>query len=224
MRVGAVTGLAVEALIAEQLGLMAESGGGTAAGTERAIARLIAEGVGGLVSFGIAGALAPNLVTGTLVFPAALRVVDGAAHWVALDWHARLVAAAQAHGVAAIVGGMLGADAAVATAAEKASLYGGTGAVAVDLESRRVAEAAARARLPFVILRAIADPAHRDLPPAAQLPLRENGRADVAAVLGSIARQPAQLAALLRLAAETSQALWALFRGGRAVSAPLLRP
>src|SRR6185312_9026212 len=108
-------------------------------------------------------ALAPNLATGTLVLPAALRAVDGAAHWVALDWHARLVMAAQAHGVAAIVGGMLGADMAAVTAAEKASLYGSTGAVAVDLESRRVAEAAARARLPFVILRAISDPAHREL-------------------------------------------------------------
>jgi adenosylhomocysteine nucleosidase len=224
MRVGAVTGLTAEALVAEQLGLLAEAGGGTAGGTDRAVARLIAHGVGGLVSFGIAGALAPNLATGTLVLPAALRAADGAAHWVALDWHARLVAAAQAHDVAAVVGGMLGADTAVATAAEKAALYGSTGAVAVDLESRRVAEAAARARIPFIILRAIADPAHRNLPPAAQLPLSESGRADLAAVLGSIARQPAQIPTLLRLGAETAQALWALFRGGRAIGAPLLHP
>jgi adenosylhomocysteine nucleosidase len=222
MSVGAVCGFRAEAIIAERLGLLAEPGGGSVAGTAAAIEWLLADGVRALVSFGIAGALSPTLKCGALVLPAVVRSDDGAAHWVDRDWHARLAAAAAAKGIAVAVGGMLGSDAAVVTAAEKAALHGTTNALVVDMESVRVAVAASRARVPFVILRAIADPAARDLPPAARIPLRANGRADLAAVMASVAKQPGQVPALLRLAGETAAALWALGRAGRAL-APILR-
>ncbi|HEV2548545.1 MAG TPA: hopanoid-associated phosphorylase [Stellaceae bacterium] len=224
MSVGAVCGLRAEAIIARQIGLVAAAGGGSSAGTHAAIARLLAAGVRALVSFGIAGALAPSLGCGALLLPAAVRSSDGAAYWVDREWHARLAAAAQAKGIPVTVGGMLGHDAIVPTAAEKATLYRATNALAVDMESAHVAEAAARARLPFVILRAVADPATQDLPPAASVPLRANGRADIAAVLASLAREPQQIPALLGLAGATATALWTLYRTGRALGPALRAP
>ena len=224
MSVGAVSGFRAEAIIAGRLGLLAEPGGGSAAGTDAAIARLLADGVRALVSFGVAGALAPSLQCGALLLPAVVRAPNGAAHSVDLDWHARLAAAAAAKGIAVAVGGLLGSDAVVATAAEKGALHRGTNALAVDMESARVAAAAARARLPFVILRAIADPAARDLPPAARLPLRADGRADLRAVMASVARQPGQIPALASVAGETAAALWALGRAGRALASVLRAP
>jgi adenosylhomocysteine nucleosidase len=222
MSIGAVCGFRAEAIVAERLGFLAEPGGGSIVGTNAAIERLLADGVRALVSFGIAGGLSPTLRSGALLLPAVVRSGDGAAYWVDSDWHARLAAAAKENHIAVVVGGILGHDAIVATAAEKAALHRATSALAVDMESAHVAKAAAAARLPFVILRAVADPATRDLPPAACLSLRADGRADLAAVLGSVATKPGQIAALLRVAGEASAALWALRRAGRAL-APVLR-
>lgn len=223
MTVGAVTGLAAEADVAEELGLAAAVGAGMPAGTDAAIAELLRKPVIGLLSFGIAGGLAPGLVPGTLVLPAALRGGDGSAYWVDVAWHARLTRVAHAAGLSLVVGGMLGTDRIAATADEKAALHRSTHAVAVDLESHRVAAAAARAQIPFAILRAIADPAERDLPPAALVRLTDEGRPSVR-VLTSIIRRPYQVPALLQLARETRIALRALRRGGAALGEALLHP
>lgn len=224
MSVGAVTGLASEARIARQIGLKAEAGGGSAQGTRAAIARLLAQGVTGLLSFGIAGALAEGLVSATLLLPGAVCTEQGEGHWVDLDWHMRLVAAARAKGIAAVVGGMLGANEIAATSNAKAALHRSTGALAVDLESHLVAREAARAHLPFAILRVVADPVERDLPPAALAPLWRNGYPNLIAVLGSVARRPSQIPALLSLARETKLALDALLQGGQALGAALIYP
>jgi len=63
-----------------------------------------------------------------------------------------------------------------AAATAKAALHARSGAVAVDLEARSVAGAASRAGLPFLVIRAIADPAEHDLPPAASARLKPDGR------------------------------------------------
>ena len=222
MATGAVTGLAAEAEIAREAGLVAAAGAGTPEGTERAIRRLIEQGVPGLVSFGIAGGLAPNLASGTLIAPAAVRVLGGEAHWVDVEWHARLTRAAHAAGLPLVVGGILGAEEIAASAAEKTRLRETTHAIAVDLESHRVARAAERARLPFLVFRVIADTADRDLPAAALVPLSRSGHPSVR-VVGSIIARPGQIPDLLRLARETRSALDALRKGARALSAVLRR-
>jgi adenosylhomocysteine nucleosidase len=220
MATGAVTGLAAEAEIARQAGMVAAAGAGSPEGTERAIRRLVEQGVPGLVSFGIAGGLAANLASGTLIAPAAVRAADGTAHWVDVEWHARLTRVAHAAGIPLVVGGILGAETIAATADEKARLREATHAIAVDLESHRVAIAAERARIPFLVFRVIADPADHDLPPAALLPLTSTGRPSVR-VLASIIMRPRQIPALLALARETRAALDALRRGATALGAVL---
>ena len=222
MATGAVTGLAAEAEIAREAGLVAAAGAGTPEGTERAIRRLIEQGVPGLVSFGIAGGLAPNLANGTLIAPAAVRSANREAHWVDVEWHARLTRAAHAAGLPLVVGGILGAETIAASAGEKSRLHEATHAIAVDLESHRVARAAERARIPFLVFRVIADAADRDLPPAALVPLTRSGHPSVR-VFGSIVARPRQVPALLALARETRSALEALRQGARALSAVLRR-
>ena len=64
---GIVTGLKSEARILRGLDLRCISIGGKAASAAAKIERLIADGVGGLVSFGIAGALHPDLKCGDVV-------------------------------------------------------------------------------------------------------------------------------------------------------------
>ena len=105
---------------------------------------------------------------------------------------------------------MLGAEDVVASAAAKATLFAATGAAAVDLESGAVARVATEHGLPFAVLRAICDPAERDLPPAALIALDRRGAVGVMRVIGSVLAHPGQLAALLALAADAAAARRAL--------------
>jgi hopanoid-associated phosphorylase len=224
MKIGAVTGLAAEAKIARRLGMtVAVAGGGGRDGTERALSELRRAGVTAIVSFGIAGALASSLRSGALVIPDAVVTEDGSSMPVDMDWQGRLIDAANDKNIAVTLGGILGADAVIATAAEKYAWFRSTAAIAVDLESLHVAIAAERARLPFVIVRTIADSAHRNLPAAALLPLKGNGKPRLGAVLGSLAKAPGQLPALIAVARETGTAMSALRRAAKAL-APVLVP
>jgi adenosylhomocysteine nucleosidase len=107
---------------------------------------------------------------------------------------------------------IVGVDAAVATAAGKRALSFATGAAAVDMESAIVARAAQRHGLPFVVIRVIADPAHRPLPSAALVAMREDGEIDLAAVFRAVMRDPSQLPALVRLGQDSKKAFSALVR------------
>jgi adenosylhomocysteine nucleosidase len=64
---GVVTGLKSEAKLLKGLKFACVSTGGQAREARRKIDRLIAEGATGLISFGIAGALSPDLRTGDLI-------------------------------------------------------------------------------------------------------------------------------------------------------------
>jgi adenosylhomocysteine nucleosidase len=86
----------------------------------------------------------------------------------------------------------------------------------VDMESHVVAAVAAAAGLPFLVIRAIADPAGRALPAAALAGLSPDGGTRPWTVLLALARSPGQLIALIRLAGDSAAGIAALGRvGGR---------
>jgi hypothetical protein len=160
-----------------------------------------------LVSFGIAGALKPGLRAGDIIL--STEVVDDDRRWLTSDGIRPRIAELAAE-IGAIEGPVLGARLAVATKADKRRAWRETGAIAVDLESVVVARAAAALGIPFVVLRAIADPAVRELPPAALVPLNGDGRPALGQVLASVLTRPRQLPTLLTVAREARQALQAL--------------
>lgn len=210
MKAAAVTGLEAEARIARRMGIAAEPSGGVASQTTAIAENLLRDGAEALVSFGIAGALAPSLPCGMILLPRAVIDERGARHAVDAAWHA---GAAQALRDASVVfdeGDILGAAGPAASPARKAVLFRATGAVAVDLESHLVAAVAERAGKPFLALRAIADPALRALPPAAVNGLDARGKPALGPILLSVLRRPGQIPALLRLAGDTRCALAAL--------------
>ena len=207
------SGLAAEAKIARAAGLSVVIGAGhrdrTAALVEDAVRHASC-----LVSFGIAGALAPDLRAGNVVI--STEVMAGEHSWRPEEPFRRRVADL-AHRIGAVEGPVLGASAILATTAEKRRAWSETGALAVDLESDVVARIAASAGIPFVVVRTIADTVLRELPPAALIPLTEDGTPQLARVLGSVLRRPRQFAALVGLARETRTALSALVGPARAL-------
>jgi hopanoid-associated phosphorylase len=218
MPAGAVTGLAAEARIARRAGLEAIAGGGDAAETVRKMRELAARGVRSLVSFGICAGLAPALAPGDIVLPRSVMAPGSPAMAVAAGWHARVANALAAAGVPVTAhGAVLGESEIAQSAPAKAALFAATGALALDMESHLVARAAGDLDIPFLVLRAVADAASRDLPPAALVGLDGDGRPQLRRVLGSLLAEPRQLGALIAVARELSRALAAL---GRA--APIL--
>jgi adenosylhomocysteine nucleosidase len=178
-----------------------------------------ASGKHGVISIGIAGALAPQLKPGAWVIADAVH--DGGATLPTdRDWTTRLLARLPA----ATRGVVLGADAIAATAAVKAELHHATGAIAVDMESHIAARAARHHGLPFVAARVISDAAHRTLPPAARVGMRADGGIDLPAVLRSLLVAPWQLPALIQTGLEAETAFRALFRGHRLLGPGLAGP
>jgi adenosylhomocysteine nucleosidase len=203
VRLGIVVGLTAEARIARRLGMVA-AGGGLPAGAEAASERLVSQGVTALLSFGLCGGLDPRLRPGALVVPSA--VLDtGTFHPVDPQLRQALLPGDEPPAI------LCAAATALATPGEKDALRRASGgAVAVDLESGAVARVAARHGLPFAVLRAVCDPAERDLPLAALAALDRRGSIGILRVLGSVVRQPAQIPALLALARDAAAARRAL--------------
>ncbi len=214
----AVCGLAVEARIAAGNGIVTVAGGGRSDALAGAIERCIADGARALVSFGIAGALAASLRPGTLVVADAVIADDGR-YATDVGWSRHL-----RDRTGAVAGEVAGNERIIVDATAKRRLRDATGAVAVDMESQVAARIARRHGLPFVVLRAIADPAARSLPPAALIAMQPDGGIDLAAVLGSIARSPGQVPQLIAIGLDTRRALRALGRGRRLLGAGLGHP
>ena len=172
-------------------------GGGNAEGAAAAAARLVAGGVSGLVSFGLAGGLDPALAPGAVLVPPTILL--GSSRW---DADPALM---QRLG-GPTPGSLYGGGHVVATVAAKAALHARSGAVAVDLESAAVAQVAGQHGLPFAALRAVCDPASRDLPQAALLALDAAGRIGAWRVGSAVLTRPWQIPALIRLAGDAARA------------------
>jgi adenosylhomocysteine nucleosidase len=200
-KIGVVVGLGAEARLLRHTGFRVEVGGGDPAGAARAANRLIAKQVIGLISFGLAGGLNPACRPGAVIIPAA--VIDAGEAFNCDRALLQLLGGGNGKAV-------LASQHIAETALEKHWLFNRSGADAVDLESGAVARAASAHGLAFAVLRAIADPAERDLPPAALMALNSAGDIKISAVLGSVLRRPGQIPALLEIARDAAKARAAL--------------
>jgi adenosylhomocysteine nucleosidase len=214
----AATGLQRERRIVAGPDVEAIAGGGDAVRLEAALDDL-AGTARGIISIGIAGGLAAGLPVGQWVVADAV-VVDGETMPTDPAWTSRLAARLPE----AASGLLLGANALVAEAAQKAALHGTTGALAVDMESHIVARVARRHHLPFAAARVISDAAHRTLPSAARVGMKSDGTMDLPAVLRSLLANPGQLPALMRTGLEAERGFRALLRGHRRLGARLGGP
>jgi hopanoid-associated phosphorylase len=195
----AVCGMAFEAAIARGPGVMAIHGPGRSViGRLDRLLREDVRGCRGILSFGIAGGLDPALPAGACVL--AQAVVTGGQELEADGWWLRSLLASVP---GAVLGRLAGTSDPVAGVDAKARLWRQDGACAVDMESHLAALAARRLGLPFAALRVVADPAHRSVPACAIAGLGADGRTALAPLLRALARNPAELAMLVALAADT---------------------
>ena len=202
----ALVGLTFEARIAAGPGVLVicRGVGGCAAEILPAAVR---GGCRSIISFGVAGGLAPDLVPGDCIVASA--IIDYPAErptdplW--SDKLLELIPEARR-------GAIVGVNAVVSDPCDKRRLAERTGAIAVDMESHLVARLAESHGLSFAAVRVVIDPANRAVPPAALLAMASDGGADMTSMIWEILARPSQVAAMMRIAADAYAARAALVR------------
>ena len=207
----------MEARIVAGPRVLALSGCGDVVGLARRLEAALTNGASAIISFGVAGGLAPDLPPGTKLVARSVVAEDGARYYGDPVWSERLSCVLGG----AMIADIAGVDAPVAGCAEKRALHSKTGAHAADTESHVAARIAAGYGLPFAAFRVVADPADRQLPHAALVAVKPNGSIALGAIAGSILRDPRQVPQLLRIALDARAAFAALFRGRKVIAGTL---
>lgn len=234
--VGIVTALAAEAraltrqplppgqLIALGEGCGLWLGGmGLEAAREAALA-LVHAGATALAVFGVAGALAPGVRSGTLLCPACIIDERGNDYFPTPTWRAallkRLVTTQQP---ILVEGCLLSLPSPLLDGTAKMAMRQRHMAVAADMESAAVAAVASEHGLPFVALRAIIDEHDDDIPAAFQSGIDAWGRPQLLSMLALLGRHPGLLAHVPGLSRRMRKATRALHAAAEAAGINLGR-
>jgi adenosylhomocysteine nucleosidase len=218
-----VVGLAFEARIAAGPGIhVVCSGNGrnltTTLTAAIAEARRLFGSCPGIVSFGVAGGLSPQLRPGDCVIGSA--ILSGSSRLPTNHmWSEKLLRSFPD----AVSGMIVGVSAPVSDPDDKRKLHLNTGAVAVDMESHIVAAVGAAHGLPVAAMRVITDPAKRALPASAVAAMRPNGTTSIGAMIRSVLMRPREIPALFQTALDALAARATLVRGRHLLGPVLLR-
>ncbi|MEI6708756.1 MAG: phosphorylase [Methylococcales bacterium] len=182
--------------------VLAYSGAG-ANNAKAAAELLVSQGATQLISWGCAAALSSNLQSGDLVLANAMCDADGVTLTVNADWHHHVKSVlsklACESGFALRCGDLLESKSLVSTSHDKQQLHQQTRAIALDMESVAIAKVAQYHALPFLAIRAIADPVTMDLPKAVSHALNKQGDVQLGKLLKYLLWHPSESKGLLIL-------------------------
>ncbi len=224
MKMGILTGLAreVSCLPPQSANMIIKCAGASPERAELLTRELVADGCGALLSFGVAGALSPELSVGDVVL--ATGVIDASGNEIptAESWCKRVSAVLSEHEEIVWQGLIYGSDDAIGLPSGKADCHQKTGALCVDMETHRMARVAAEAQTPFLAIRVISDDSTRVVPSAALGVIGADGKPHIGRVLNGLLRHPGQIPALIHLAKDMEVAVSQLRRVSR-LTGPLFR-
>jgi len=173
--------------------------------------KLIQRGARALLSWGVAGGLSPALATGDLLLPE--HVLSEHGEWMTdslMRMRMRRVLGARA-----LEGGTLFCSGGPVRLVEEKQTLAARGMLAVDMESAAVAVVAQRADVPFVAVKAICDPASREIPAAALRLLDRGGGVRWRAIPGVLRDGPRAWRDLNTLREDFAAARGSLWRAAR---------
>jgi len=153
----------------------------------------------GLISIGTAGGLTRELSPGRLLLPNHVVTEDGQVFPVTSPWHTHVCQRLGEHDIE--TGAIVSVARPVRRPRDKQLLQSATGAVAVDMESTELARIALQYSIPFLVVRAVADPLDQSLPRSAMAALTSRGDLHIAGLLGQLLRHPGEITGLIRLSA-----------------------
>jgi nucleoside phosphorylase len=199
------------------------AGMGQQAAREGSLA-LIESGADALVSFGVAGGLAPGLRSGTLFCPSCVLDERSRDYLPDAHWRAALINRLSAANLPLIKeGSLLSLPAPLLTVTEKGSMRERHQSLAVDMESAAIGAVAAERGIPFLVLRAIVDEREDNVPAPLQAGVDAWGRPLAGRMLVTLLRHPHLLAELPGLATRMGKATRALRAAAQAAGTGLGR-
>lgn len=179
------------------------------------VARLLDHGADALLSLGTAGGLDPALDPGDVVIPETVLHEDNGRITLDTRWHAHVEKALAERAIPFQAGTLLHTDDVIRSARDKRQRHHRSGAAAVDMESRVVAEEAQRHGIPALVVRVIVDTAETAIPEAVLRNSDAWGRPRILSLAGALFLRPQQIPSLLRLARCHSRAVDRLRQLGR---------
>jgi len=168
--------------------------------------KFLDDGARAIVSAGLCGGLDPALKSGDLILGE--RVVSAKGDIVIAD--KRLSAAADKFSPRHVA--IFGSDEIVDSVEKKKALFQRYAAETVDMESHGAARAAAKANIPFIAIRVVADGFDRTLPKAALRAVTPSGGVNVMNVLVDCVRAPQQFEEIFALGRDSGAATAVLRR------------
>jgi len=184
---------------------------------------LLEKGATALLSWGSAGGLAPRLPPGSLILPKTVIASNQSLYHVDAVWHNSLCNRLEGH-VDFHTEPLVESTMVARTSGEKMMLFRETGAIGVDMESATVANVAQEARVPFMVVRAIADSTDTPIPDSALNAVDELGRLSFLKLIQGLAEHPTELFALVRIARNYRAAQRTLATVARLIGNNLLGP
>lgn len=171
--------------------------------------RLINQGCNGLLSFGMAGGLKEDFLPGNLIIASTIFGPKGQVFETSKLWLKRIYSLSSSD-VSIAIAPMVGANEVIRSSKAKKELGIATEAVAVDMESHTVGAVANKAGIPFMVIRAIADPVGCSIPDWLSGKISEQGTPQYGAILASLAIHPWDFKKLVQLNRNSSLALSSL--------------
>jgi len=190
-KIALITGMAYEAQIARKA--IKDSGashaplvfvaGPAGPNAEKVVAQAVKQGVKGIISFGVCGALAPEFVAGQVVLPnQILKQNDKPAPYpdaeINIPWRDALLPVIEKDYFVSTQP-LLSVNQPITSAQKKHQLYEQTGACAVDMESGILAALAKAQGLPFIAVRVVGDVANQSIPAAFDKVLKVDGELSI---------------------------------------------
>jgi adenosylhomocysteine nucleosidase len=177
---------------------------------EKAASELLEEACTALLSFGIAGGLDSRLRPGSIVLAEAVVTEHDECFITDPAWRDRLHACIRGGGV--WLGRLLGSDRPLLSTSAKQEVASRFAAVAVDMESQTIGRMAQQAGVPFMAMRAVADPAERVIPEWLVTTIDTKGKPRLSVVAKGALAHPWDVPRLRTLARDQRAALRALRR------------
>jgi adenosylhomocysteine nucleosidase len=191
----------IQPLIAVKLNenaLLVLSGMGPA-NVAAAIDSLIAQNVDALVSFGTAGALHEDSKSGDIIIPENIITYDNQSLNIASAWRDNVLNNLDACPVKIHRNDIYTSERVISTITEKRERNKDTGAIAVDMESALIANAAKKLNLPCLVIRVVVDEVDTVIPAKVLDCTDIYGDVAYARLLMSILKQPGLIGDLLKL-------------------------
>lgn len=161
------------------------------------VQRAAADGCRGIVSYGMAGGLGPDLRSGDIVVGSEIVALNGS---LPTDdvWSAWLLSAIPT----AVYGPIAGIDFPISARAARSELRLQSGALVADMESHLIAALAVANSMRFVALRVVIDAAGRNIPPTALACISRDGETSRWRLSRLLLGRPSDTLNVIRLSAD----------------------